>query len=359
MIDLSIKLTRQDFSLDLDLQLPAKGTTVIFGPSGSGKTTILRVIAGLEPGVNGSVNMNGQYWQKQGLFLPPHQRRVGFVFQQAALLPHLSVRDNLRFGWKRVSGSESQFDDCVEQLDLAPLFNRKISQLSGGERQRIALGRALLSLPEVLLLDEPLAALDVARRSEILIYLERLKQHTSIPMIYVTHSVNEMSRLADHLVLMRSGRVRHAGDALDVMNRPDVPLAMRDDAGTVVEAMVDQVDPSGLLTLRSAWGVLYGQGSGQVQGQSVRVRVQARDVSIALSHHSDSSVLNILPVRILSIRDSLNGQVLVELGAGENQNQSLLARVSHLSAQRLNLEAGLSVWAQVKAVALLGQISSS
>lgn len=353
MIDLSIKLTRQEFSLDLDLQLPAKGTTVIFGPSGSGKTTILRVIAGLEPDVNGSVNMNGQYWQKQDLFLPAHQRRVGFVFQQAALLPHLSVRDNLRFGWKRASGQEPQFDDCVEQLDLAPLFNRKISQLSGGERQRIALGRALLTQPEVLLLDEPLAALDAARRSEILIYLERLKQHTSIPMIYVTHSVNEMSRLADHLVLIRSGRVRHAGDALDVMNRPDVPLALRDDAGTVLEATVDQVDPSGLLTLGSAWGVLYGQGSGQTQGQSVRVRVQARDVSIALSHHEDSSVLNILPVRILSIRESLNGQVLVELGAGANHDQTLLARVSHLSAQRLNLEVGLPVWAQVKAVALL------
>lgn len=353
MIDLSLKLNRPDFGLDITLQLPEKGTTVVFGPSGGGKTTILRAIAGLEPNVRGTVEMNGQIWQNDDLFLPPHQRRVGFVFQHAGLLPHLSVQDNLRFGWRRVSGSQTQFDDCVAQLDLAPLFNRKISQLSGGERQRIALGRALLTQPDVLLLDEPLTALDAARRSEIMGYLERLKLLTSIPMIYVTHAVDEMSRLADYLVLMRAGQVRHAGPAFDVINRPDVPLALRDDAGVVLQATVVHRDATGLLTLRSSIGVVYGQGSGQSCGQAVRVRLQARDVSIALSHHEDSSVLNILPMNIFSLRETLNGQILVELGAGAQPDQRLLARISHLSAQRLGLRVGQSVWAQIKAVALL------
>lgn len=353
MIELSLRLARTDFSLAIELQLPERGTTVVFGPSGGGKTTILRAIAGLEPEVQGTVMINGRCWQKQGLFVPPHQRRVGFVFQHSGLLPHLSVQDNLRFGWQRAGGSQVQFDDCVSQLDLSPLFKRKISQLSGGERQRIALGRALLTQPEVLLLDEPLAALDSARRGEILGYLERLKQLTSIPMIYVTHAVDEMSRLADHLVLMRAGEVRQAGPALEVMNRPDVPLALRDDAGVVVQATVSQRDQTGLLTLESPLGKLYGQGTGQTCGQLVRVRLQARDISIALSHHMDSSVMNILPATILSLRDTLNGQVLVELGAGERRHESVLARISHLSSQRLGLHVGQTVWAQVKAVALL------
>ncbi|HBI84170.1 molybdenum ABC transporter ATP-binding protein [Orrella sp. NBD-18] len=353
MINLALKLDRADFRLNIALELPSKGTTVIFGPSGGGKTTILRAIAGLEPDVRGIVMMNGQCWQKDDLFVPPHQRRVGFVFQHAGLLPHLSVQDNLRFGWRRAAGSQSQFDDCVAQLDLAPLFNRKISQLSGGERQRIALGRALLTQPDVLLFDEPLAALDAARRSEILRYLEQLKQLTSIPMIYVTHAVDEMSRLADYLVLMRAGQVRHAGNAFEVINRPDVPLALRDDAGIVVPATVVARDATGMLTLQSPLGVLFGQGAQQCCGEVVRVRLQARDVSIALSHHTDSSVLNILQTRILSLRETLNGQVLVELGAGDHFDQKLLARISQASTRRLNLLAGQTVWAQIKAVALL------
>jgi molybdate transport system ATP-binding protein len=354
MIELSLKLTRPDFLMHVDVKLPERGTTVVFGPSGSGKTTLLRAIAGLESGAQGNVIINGSVWQKADrLFVPPHRRSVGFVFQQSGLLPHLSVRDNLRYGWLRVRGNRAQFDDCVSQLDLSPLFARRISQLSGGERQRIALGRALLTQPEVLLLDEPLAALDSDRRAETLGYLERIKQTTSIPMIYVTHAVDEMSRLADHLVLMGAGQVCHAGPALDVMNRLDVPLALRDDAGVVVQATVLSTDQKGWLTLVSPLGQLFAQGSGQDSGQSVRVRLHARDVSIALSHHMDSSVMNILPAKILSLRDALNGQVLVELAVGNQADQRMLARISHPSSQRLNLHAGQSVWAQIKAVALL------
>ena len=355
-IDLSLKLTRGGeaaFELSVDLTLPSSGTTVIFGPSGGGKTTILRAIAGLEPDVKGHIRINQQTWQAPGVFLPAHQRRVGFVFQHSALLPHLSVEQNLRYGWQRVGGTEAEFVQCVQQLDLAPLLQRAIGQLSGGERQRVALGRALLTRPDILLLDEPLAALDAVRRSEILGYLERLKQTTTIPLLYVTHAVDEMSRLADYLVLMKGGRVRQAGPALEVMNHPDAPLALRDDAGVVVQASVQQRDAHGLLTLQSPMGTLYAHGPAHAPGDRLRVRIHARDVSLALSHHSDTSMLNILPVTVLALRDGAGGQALIELSTGDQPEQRLLAKISYASVARLNIEPGLALWAQIKAVALL------
>ena len=355
-IDLSLTLTRWGeaaFDLSVDLTLPSSGTTVIFGPSGGGKTTILRAIAGLEPDVKGHIRINQQTWQAPGIFVPAHQRRVGFVFQHSALLPHLSVEQNLRYGWQRVGGTAVEFAQCVDQLDLAPLLQRAIGQLSGGERQRVALGRALLTRPDILLLDEPLAALDAARRSEILGYLERLKQTTTIPLLYVTHAVDEMSRLADYLVLMKGGRVRQAGPALEVMNHPDAPLALRDDAGVVVQATVEQRDTHGLLTLQSSMGTLYAHGPAHAPGDRLRVRIHARDVSLALSRHSDTSMLNILPVTVLALRDGAGGQALIELSTGKQTEQRLLAKISHASVARLNIEPGLALWAQIKAVALL------
>lgn len=355
-IELSLKLVRAGeagFDLAVDLTLPSSGTTVIFGPSGGGKTTILRAIAGLEPGVTGHIRIQQQTWQGPGIFVPAHQRRVGFVFQHSALLPHLSVEQNLRYGWQRVGGTAAEYAQCVEQLDLAPLLQRAIGQLSGGERQRVALGRALLTRPDILLLDEPLAALDAARRSEILGYLERLKHTTTIPLLYVTHAVDEMSRLADYLVLMKGGRVRQAGPALDVMNHPDAPLALRDDAGVVVQATVQQRDAHGLLTLQSPMGTLYAHGPAHTPGDRLRVRIHARDVSLALSHHTDSSMLNILPVTVLAIRDGAGGQALIELSVGNQPEQRLLAKISYASVARLNIAPGLTLWAQIKAVALL------
>jgi molybdate transport system ATP-binding protein len=355
-IDLSLTLKREGeaaFELSVDLTLPSSGTTVIFGPSGGGKTTILRAIAGLEPDVEGHIRINQQTWQSPNVFVPAHQRRVGFVFQHSALLPHLSVEQNLRYGWQRVGGTAAEFVQCVEQLDLAPLLQRAIGQLSGGERQRVALGRALLTRPDVLLLDEPLAALDAARRSEILGYLERLKQTTTIPLLYVTHAVDEMSRLADYLVLMKGGRVRQAGPALDVMNHPDAPLALRDDAGVVVQASVQQRDAHGLLTLQSPMGTLYAHGPAHESGDRLRVRIHARDVSLALSHHTDSSMLNILPATVLALRNGAGGQALIELSTGDQSEQRLLAKISYASVARLKIAPGLALWAQIKAVALL------
>jgi molybdate transport system ATP-binding protein len=355
-IQLSLKLLRAGeaaFDLSVELTLPSSGTTVIFGPSGGGKTTTLRAIAGLEPDVKGHIRINQQTWQAPDIFVPAHQRRVGFVFQHSALLPHLSVEQNLRYGWQRVGGTAAEYAQCVEQLDLAPLLQRAIGQLSGGERQRVALGRALLTRPDILLLDEPLAALDAARRSEILGYLERLKQTTTIPLLYVTHAVDEMSRLADYLVLMKGGRVRQAGPALEVMNHPNAPLALRDDAGVVVQATVQQRDVHGLLTLQSPMGTLYAHGPAHEPGDRLRVRIHARDVSLALSHHTDSSMLNILPVTVLVLRDGAGGQALIELSAGDQPEQRLLAKISYASVARLNIEPGLALWAQIKAVALL------
>ena len=355
-IDLSLTLKRGGeaaFELSVDLTLPSSGTTVIFGPSGGGKTTILRAIAGLEPEVKGHIRIKQQTWQAPGVFVPAHQRRVGFVFQHSALLPHLSVEQNLRYGWQRVGGTAAEYAQFVEQLDLAPLLQRSIGQLSGGERQRVALGRALLTRPDILLLDEPLAALDAARRSEILGVLERLKQITTIPFLYVTHAVDEMSRLADYLVLMKGGRVRQAGPALDVMNHPEAPLALRDDAGVVVQATVQQRDAHGLLTLQSSMGTLYAHGLAHTPGDHLRVRIHARDVSLALSQHADTSLLNILPVTVLAIRDGAGGQALIELSAGDQPEQRLLAKISYASVARLNIAPGLALWAQIKAVALL------
>ena len=355
-IELSLKLLRggeAGFDLSVDLTLPSAGTTVIFGPSGGGKTTILRAIAGLEPDVKGHIRIKQQTWQAPGVFVPAHQRRVGFVFQHSALLPHLSVEQNLRYGWQRVGGTAAEYAQCVEQLDLAPLLQRAIGQLSGGERQRVALGRALLTRPDILLLDEPLAALDAARRSEILGVLERLKQNTTIPFLYVTHAVDEMSRLADYLVLMKGGRVRQAGPALEVMNHPDAPLALRDDAGVVVQATVQQRDAHGLLTLQSPMGELHAHGPAHMPGDRLRVRIHARDVSLALSHHTDSSMLNILPVTVLALRDGAGGQALIELSSGDQPEQRLLAKISHASVARLKIAPGMSLWAQIKAVALL------
>ncbi len=355
-IELSLKLLRggeAGFDLSVDLTLPSAGTTVIFGPSGGGKTTILRAIAGLEPDVKGHIRIKQQTWQAPGVFVLAHQRRVGFVFQHSALLPHLSVEQNLRYGWQRVGGTAAEYAQCVEQLDLAPLLQRAIGQLSGGERQRVALGRALLTRPDILLLDEPLAALDAARRSEILGVLERLKQTTTIPFLYVTHAVDEMSRLADYLVLMKGGRVRQAGPALEVMNHPDAPLALRDDAGVVVQATVQQRDAHGLLTLQSPMGELHAHGPAHMPGDRLRVRIHARDVSLALSHHSDTSMLNILPVTVVALRDGAGGQALIELSAGDQPEQRLLAKISHASVARLKIAPGMSLWAQIKAVALL------
>ncbi|KZC15596.1 molybdenum ABC transporter ATP-binding protein [Rhodanobacter sp. FW510-R12] len=349
-IELRLRLQRRDFTLDVALSLPAQGVTVVFGPSGSGKSTLLRAIAGLEPEARGLVRVDDEIWQDARLRLPPHRRPVGVVFQQTALLPHLSVHDNLRYGWRRAGTDADVMREWIDKLALGPLLARSPATLSGGERQRVALGRALMCQPRWLLLDEPLSALDVDRRADILPYLEAIRRQACIPLLYVTHSVEEAARLADHLVLLEAGRVRIAGPALEVLNRPDLPLALRDDAAAVLEASVLGDDGHGLLMLDTPAGTLHAHGPAHPIGTRVRLRIQARDVSVALSARTDTSVLNIIPAVLQSLSTLPGGQLQLQLRAGGTR---LLARVSHQSAARLQLREGLPVWAQIKAVALL------
>lgn len=349
-IEVQIRHQRGSFSLDVSLQLPATGVSVVFGPSGAGKSTLLRVIAGLEAGASGLIRVRGQTWLDSHIVLPAHRRHVGMVFQHSALLPHLSVHDNLRYGWRRGGGDAALLQKWIDRLGLDPLLGRHPDTLAGGEMQRVALARALVSQPRWLLLDEPLSSLDDARRAEILPYLEAIKRDTDIPLLYVSHSVEEVVRLADHLVLLAGGRVTASGPALTLLNSTDSPLALREDGGVVLPASVREQDADGLLSLITAGFVLRAQGPQMVAGSTVRVRIQARDVSLALSAHTDTSVLNILPATIVELSAARGGQVHVRLDAS---GAPLLARISQHSADRLALQPGMQIWAQIKAVALL------
>ncbi|GAB3749816.1 molybdenum ABC transporter ATP-binding protein [Lysobacter olei] len=345
-----LRVTRRDFRLDVDLTLPGQGTTAVFGPSGSGKSTLLRAVAGLDPDAVGTVQVQGETWQDGPVRLPAHRRQTGVVFQHTELLPHLNVDDNLHYGWRRAGSPRGLLEAWTARLGLAPLLQRRPDSLSGGERQRVALARALVTQPRWLLLDEPLSALDAERRAEILPYLDAVRRDAGIPVLYVTHSVEEVARLADHLVLLDSGTVTATGPALDVLNRADLPLALRDDAGVVLTARVRECDAHGLLTLDTQAGALHAHGRDHAAGTPLRVRVQARDVSLALQHHDDSSVLNVLPATLVELVELPSGQVQARLDAS---GAPLLARVSHRSVARLALRPGMSLWAQVKAVALL------
>ncbi len=349
-IHIALRLARGDFRMDLDLRLPGAGCSVVFGPSGCGKSTLLRAIAGLEPHAHGEIRVGEARWQDARGALPAHRRGVGMVFQHSALLPHLSAGANLRYGWKRAHAAPELLERWIERLALAPLLSRRPDSLSGGERQRVALARALVSNPRLLLLDEPLSALDAPRRAEILPYLEAVRREAGIPVLYVTHAIEEVARLADHLILLDAGRVTAAGPALEVLNRDDLPLTLRDDAGVVLEAEVTARDTHGLLTLRTPAGTVHAHGGAHAPGTRLRVRIQARDVSLALSRHDDSSLLNSLPATLVALSDLPGGQVQARL---EAQGQTLLARISHRSVERLGLQPGMPLWAQVKAVALL------
>ncbi|QNN46284.1 molybdenum ABC transporter ATP-binding protein [Thermomonas brevis] len=349
-IRIALRVARGEFRLDVDLALPARGVTAVFGPSGSGKSTLLRAIAGLEPDAAGEVRIGGEVWQDAAQRLPAHRRATGVVFQHTALLPHLSVDGNLRYGWKRAGAPQALLDGWIERLALVPLLARRPDTLSGGERQRVALARALACDPRWLLLDEPLSALDGERRAEILPYLEAVRREAGIPILHVTHAMEEAARLADHLVLMDAGKVVAAGPALDVLNRADLPLALREDAGVVLEARVEARDAHGLLTLHTAAGALHAHGPAHAPGTPLRLRVQARDVSLALHRHDDSSLLNLLPATLLGLDPLPGGQVQARLDA---TGAPLLARISHRSVERLELRPGMALWAQVKAVALL------
>ena len=338
------------FALDAAFTTPAVGITGLFGPSGSGKTTILRCMAGLQR-LDGTCAIGADVWQDGARFLPTHRRAIGYVFQEPSLFPHLSVRRNLLYGADGAAENGITFDAVTALLGIEPLLERAPRHLSGGERQRVAIGRALLSQPKLLLMDEPLSALDRKTKSEILPFLERLHDTLKLPIVYVTHDMSEIERLADHLVLMQEGRVIAAGPLRALQSDPNLPLAASRDAAVTLEGIAQSYDAAdGLLTLAVDGQAFLVPTAAVTLGRSQRLRVAAGDVSLARERSSASTILNIVPARILSATPLGAHEMLAVLGLGPEAR--LLARVTQRSWQRLELREGLDVYAQIKSVAL-------
>ncbi|WP_295797595.1 molybdenum ABC transporter ATP-binding protein [uncultured Microbulbifer sp.] len=354
------------FALDVKLDLPGSGISGIFGASGCGKTTLLRCIAGLQRCDNGSLSVNGEVWQAPGNrrnTLPVHRRPLGFVFQQPSLFPHLSAGGNLEFARKRAREKVSvqEYRRVVELMGVGHLLAQYPAALSGGEQQRIAIARALLIKPRLLLMDEPLAALDQMRKREILPYLETLHRTLDIPILYVSHSVEEIARLADHLLLMENGRIVSSGPAPELLSRTDFPVQLGDDLGVVLEANIAERDSRWhLQRAQFDGGDLWLRDSGEALGESIRVRILARDISLTRDVNSESSILNRLPVRVQEIRaDRDPAMVLVQLQLlhGDDSRRaaatSLIARITRRSQHQLALDTGSELWAQIKSVAIV------
>lgn len=350
------KLSWAGFDLDVDLELPGRGVTALFGQSGSGKTTLLRCIAGLQRADQARLRFGNETWEdaEQGLFVPTHKRPIGYVFQEASLFPHLSVARNLAFGQKRIAPAERKvsLEAAVELLGIGHLLERMPETLSGGERQRAAIARALATSPRLLLMDEPLAALDLKRKREILPYLERLHDELEIPVLYVSHSPDEVARLADYLVALDGGRVVAHGPLAEILARLDLPIQLGEDVGVVLDAQVGGVDAQWhLARVDFAGGSVWTRDRALAPGKRVRVRVLARDVSLSVAEPGPSSIQNVFPGVVESLGDDEHpGLLLVRVQVGATL---FVARLTRRSAAQLGVEIGLRVHVQVKSVALM------
>ena len=357
MIEAKLSLPRRGFTLDVSLRLPMRGVSALFGPSGCGKTTLLRALAGLERAA-GRVALGDQVWQDDaaGLFVPPHRRAIGYVIQEAALFPHLDVRRNLAYGLKRIDPASRRIalDQVVDLLGIGHLLERRPETLSGGERQRVAIARALATSPQLLLMDEPLAALDAQRKAEVLPYLDAMHEELGIPIVYVSHSIDEVARLADHLVILETGRVRADGPLPDMLARLDLPVALGDDAGVVLDAVIGARDATWHLARLDVDGDtcrVWARDPGLPLGRRVRLRMLARDVSLARTPQTGTSIGNQLRGTIEAIADDDHPALaLVRLRVGR---VPVVARLTKRSASSLELAVGMPVWAQVKTVALM------
>lgn len=367
---IDIRLARGDFSLRFDAELQLEGITAIFGPSGAGKTTLLRVVAGLEQGAVGRVALGGELWQDtdRRVMVPAHARRLGYVFQDGRLFPHLSVEGNLHFaaersqrqnsnGRGRASGvriaSETSMSAVVRALDLEDLLGRKPDTLSGGEIQRVAMGRALLTAPRVMLLDEPLSALDLRRKAEIIPYVERLAGDFGVPVLYVTHNIDEVTRLASSMVLLAGGRLAAIGGVADILERVELwPITGRLEAGSVLEAIAGET-LDGMTSLDVEGETLRVPDLGVSAGTPVHLRVQAREVAIAVERPGQLSIRNVLPASMLSIEFAEGPFVELLLDV---HGQHLRSRVTREAVQDLGLREGQSVFALIKSVAFEGRL---
>lgn len=363
MLIVQLDKRRGDFYLDVGFAAPTPGITALFGRSGCGKSTVIELIAGLLSPNAGRVQVDDDVLvdRARGIEVAAHHRRIGVVFQDARLFPHLSVRGNLDYGAKRAPKHLPQpvrFDDVVELLGLESLLARRPRELSGGERQRVALGRALLMQPRLLLLDEPLASLDTARREDVLPYLERLRDSFAIPIVYVSHQFDEVLRLASRVVLLDAGRVVADGDIATVSRHPALRAIVGPDAvGAVLSGTVERVDATGLVQLRIGDALLSAELDGAVVGQRIQIQVLARDVIVATEPPRALSVRNVVAARIVSITPDVGRAVMVELDVG--RTSTLLARITERASQELALARDMQAWVLIKAVSLRGHVFSA
>lgn len=359
MIDVDLTLLKPDFRLQAAFSVPARGVTGIFGPSGCGKTSLLRALAGLEPETQGKVVVNGEDWLSSTSSPTPvavYQRRVGMVFQDASLFPHLTVEQNLLFGRNRIKQTSNLFnlEEFYQLMGVQNLLARKVGKLSGGEKQRIALGRALLAEPVLLLMDEPLSALDQGTRHQLMSFLENIFQQLEIPVFYVSHSSEEIARLADNLVLMEAGNVIEHGPIQTVLSSVDNNLSSSDAAFSVLECHIKGHDLPHLTSVGCSGGEILQIPTTEKNtavGKRVRLRIRARDVSLCLQRPQGSSILNILPAKISDIaKEAKQGSRIIKL---DINGDVLLAKVSEYSVQQLNLQLNQQLFAQIKSAALL------
>ncbi|WP_417504052.1 molybdenum ABC transporter ATP-binding protein [Marinomonas gallaica] len=358
-IHAAFKLSRshasgEPFTLDVDIQLPSSGVTAVFGHSGSGKTTFLRCVAGLERAQAGQLTVQGEVWQKENCHVPTHQRPIGYVFQEASLFEHLTGMDNLAFAMKRAPTptSDEGLQQIIELMGIESVLTRLPKHMSGGERQRVAIARALLIQPRLLLMDEPLASLDHQRKQEILPYLARLRASLKIPILYVSHSVDEIAQLADHVVVLEQGTVVAQGDIGEVFARTDLNALSGFDTGAVWQGKsVARDEQWHLVKVSFQQTELWVRDTGEALGSSIRVRILARDVSLARTALDETSILNRMPATITDIcPDRDEAMILVRLDCGE---EVLIARLTKRSLDKMALQVGQEVWAQIKSVAIV------
>ena len=363
-LNIKLNIPRDSFNLKLNCQIPLKGVTAIYGHSGAGKTTLLRALAGLEKHSSNTIIFKQSTWQDAGNFIPSHLRSIGYVFQDSRLLPHLNVEQNLLYAYKRRNQSSNythDFHTLCQQLNISHLLSQQPATLSGGQQQRVAIARALLQNPQLLLLDEPLSALDSQSREEILQLLEQLLADIKIPVLYISHNIEEVSRFADHLILLENGQLAAQGEIIELCHRLDLSLSHESNAAAIIEGTINSHDPEfHLSSLSLGENQQIFIHSRHKAGAKMRVRIPAKDVSITLQPHNDSSILNCLQCQIVEVEHSPNNSLthaLIKLQLADHQY--LLARITKKSLSKLKLKEGQTVYAQVKTVALLSQASAS